>query len=1189
MNTSNLKRYAPKARRDFIAAVSKQAAKYGVTKDKVHPIEVTGDVTVINGKPFPAKLAPQIKKLGQKVQSLGYDQTMEQVAYSWFNRLIAIRYMELHGYLDHGRRVLSHPNHEDGFQILDECTDISYGEGGQLPHLTHEKVVELKLDGTKDEELYRELLLAQCHALHTAMPFLFEAVDDETELLLPENLTKTDSLIKDMVKDVPEEDWKDVEVVGWLYQFYISEKKSSVMGKVVKSEDIPAATQLFTPAWIVKYLVQNSVGRIWINTYPDSSILNTMDYFIKPSTQNMDVQSTLDEITPKEIDPEEIKILDPAMGSGHILIEAYKILKAIYEERGYRKRDIPEKILENNLYGLDIDDRAAQLSGFALLMLARNDDRRIFSKGIQLNLSSIQETKHIDLKSNWEDGQFEKLLGQNSFSILESLWEAFEDGKTYGSLINIEHEMELKLKDLLCQLVSISNNGEFLQRPAAKTFLPIVKQALILSYRFDACIANPPYMGSGAMNKLLKSYCSNHYPNYKLDTYAAFTKAALNKTKSGGYSSIIAMHSWMFVFKFEGMRNDLLNTIQIDSMLHLGTRAFAELSGEVVQTAATVFRNIPLKDSNGTYIRLVDGESETKKNNFLTGNCQAFKQNQHSFIELPGQIICYWANENEINHLCNDTKIIEIGNPRHGMVTSDNNRFTRQWWEVSISDIGLKCESRFSSIQSGKKWFPYNKGGSYRKWYGNNDLVVNWENDGEEIFALATEMYGSPSRKLPSQEFYFKSGLTWSALSSDNISLRMNGEGYLFDSKGSSVFFDDKDETTFFLGYLNSRVAARYLNLLCPTLDYNAGSVGKLPVPRIDAKKKKEIIERTNEIHKLAVVDCQANLLYFNNTLPKQIFSEKSVQSSHQALNTIRNNHKDAIRNLIIKNDLDFCSALDVSPSDLFEIDERDFGFAEITPCDFVQILFNLSIDCMMGRSSIISESLVYASAEGIGFKELAESGAYGDYEVDEDGIVPLTNLEWFSDDATNRFIDLVRTVWGGHNLDENLSYICSSLFSNSVKAKKGESAQDTIRRYLSTQFYKDHCKTYKKRPIYWLFSSGKQKAFECLVYIHRYNEGTLSRMRTEYVIPLTSKIASHVEKLEKDKEASESAAESKRIEKEIALLHKQQAELAEFDEKLKHFADQRIKLDLDDGVKENYGKFGDLLADVKAIHGKAV
>ncbi|MGE4535326.1 BREX-1 system adenine-specific DNA-methyltransferase PglX [Halomonas sp.] len=635
MNTGNIKKYAPKARTRFIETMTRQAARYGISsghkgEGQVAPMELRGDVMLIttpDGQThsFPKALRGPREALAKWVVQLGFDQAMEQAAYSWFNRLCAIRFMELKGYLDHGRRVLSHPDHEGGFQILDDCLEID------LPGLDTGRVRELKLDGTQDEALYRELLLAQCHALHEAMPFLFEPLDDASELLLPDNLTKTDSLIRELVEAIPEEDWQDVEVIGWLYQFYIAEKKDQVIGKVVKSEDIPAATQLFTPNWIVQYLVQNSVGRQWLQTYPDSPLKGQMPYYIEPAEQEPEVQAQLDVITPESLDPEAIKVLDPACGSGHILVEAYNVLKAIYEERGYRSRDIPRLILENNLFGLDIDDRAAQLAGFTLLMKAREDDRRIFSRGVRLNVMALQSTQHLDASSLWRDlnltgdwhqGQSQSLFeseqkelssSDNTYKAIVDLIERFQDAKTFGSLIEVPNSFEAPLKTLLEELTELSESGDTMQKTAAKQLIPIVQQAWVLAQRYDSVVANPPYMGGKGMNAQLKGFAKKAYPNSKSDLFAIFIERNLDLVVEGGAVGMITMQSWMFLSSYEALRSRILNKHTILSMAHLGARAFDSIGGEVVSTTAFVLESAHKPDYQGAYMRLVDGNTEAEK------------------------------------------------------------------------------------------------------------------------------------------------------------------------------------------------------------------------------------------------------------------------------------------------------------------------------------------------------------------------------------------------------------------------------------------------------------------------------------------------------------------------------------------------------------------------------------------------
>ncbi|EAM6265611.1 BREX-1 system adenine-specific DNA-methyltransferase PglX, partial [Salmonella enterica subsp. enterica serovar Typhimurium] len=626
MNTNNIKKYAPQARNQFRDAVIQKLTTLGISADKkgnlqIADAELVGETMRYGQFDYPKSTLTRRDRLVKRAREQGFDVLVEHCAYTWFNRLCAIRYMEIHGYLDHGFHMLSHPDNPTGFEVLDHVPEVAEA---LLPE-KKAQLVEMKLSGNQDEAIYRELLLAQCHALHRAMPFLFEAVDDEAELLLPDNLTRTDSILRGLVDGIPEEDWQEVEVIGWLYQFYISEKKDAVIGKVVKSEDIPAATQLFTPNWIVQYLVQNSVGRQWLQTYPDSPLKGKMDYYIEPAEQTPEVQAQLAAITPASIEPESIKVLDPACGSGHILIEVYNVLKNIYEERGYRARDIPQLILENNIFGLDIDDRAAQLSGFALLMMARQDDRRIFTRDVRLNIVSLQESLHLDIAKLWQQLNFHQqnqtgsmgdMFAENTalahtdsaeYQLLMRTLKRFVNAKTLGSLIQVPQEEEAELKAFLEALYRMEQEGDFQQKAAAKAFIPYIQQAWILAQRYDAVVANPPYMGGKGMNSELKEFAKNNFPDSKADLFAMFMQNAFSLLKENGFNAQVNMQSWMFLSSYEALRNWLLDNKTFITMAHLGARAFGQISGEVVQTTAWVIKNQHSERYQPVFFRLIDG------------------------------------------------------------------------------------------------------------------------------------------------------------------------------------------------------------------------------------------------------------------------------------------------------------------------------------------------------------------------------------------------------------------------------------------------------------------------------------------------------------------------------------------------------------------------------------------------------
>ena len=1201
MNTNNIKRYAPKARTAFIAAMTKRAALFGIRESSIpsmgiEPLEQKGDLALIGDRPFPASIIRPRAALVKKVEQIGFAQAMEQAAYSWFNRLCAIRYMELKGYLDHGRRVLSHPEQPSSFQILDDCLDI------ELEGLDRQRIAELKLDGTKDEELYHELLLAQCHALHKAMPFLFEAVDDATELLLPDNLTKTDSLIRELVSAIPEEDWQEVEIIGWLYQFYIAEKKDQIIGKVVKSEDIPAATQLFTPNWIVQYLVQNSVGRQWLLTYPDAPLKAKMSYYIEPAEQTPEVQTQLASITPDSIDPLSIKVLDPACGSGHILVEAYKVLKGIYEERGHRTRDIPQLILENNLFGLDIDDRAGQLAGFALMMLAREDDRRIFSREVKLNVLSLQEASHVDLaklwqalnlSSDWQRGQSQSLFdseqtdlgadsADNRYQLLKTTLARFTQAKTFGSLIEVPAEDAEPLAGLLEQLRQMAREGDVMQKPAAEQLISFVQQAWVLALRYDAVIANPPYMGSGYFNSDFKSGIKSIYKASRTDLYVIFIERNIKFLRNK--TSLVAMitrQDWMFTSSYSDVRNKLVHECMLHQLIHLGAGAFPSISGEVVQAAMYTYSSAHIDGYQQTYIDCSQEKNGKEASFFDLSN--RYVRNADFFPQSMGSPILYQLSPEELKSFALKDCFDGVARLREGIHTGDNGKYVKSWWEVDFENISFSSENIESFNDTLKRYAPYNKGGTTTRWYENTEFVVAFDSFSRE------EMKKIQGHVRPSQTLYFKEGGTWSDVATRGFGVRFFEKGHLFDGAGPIIISKDLYCDIGVMNSLPFRVLAGYA---MPNLHFKCGTVKKMPYPPLDIGQKEKIKQHSKTIIEDLSFFSKSKEIYWSfkcNALitNKQINIRESIETRKKNLEKTINDISEREREI----DIIVSNAYGLNADLYSNAGTKNLALSNDLNGEFFDLI-SYSIGCILGRYSLSREGLVYANSGNQGFAELAAEGAYNTFPADSDGILPLTDQEWFTDDATNRIREFVSTVWGHEHLQENLDFIAASLCLYTIKSLKGksggESALDTIRRYLSTQFYKDHLKTYKKRPIYWLFSSGKHKAFECLVYLHRYNEGTLARMRTEYVIPLTAKLNTYANKLATDIENETVTSEKNRLEKELAALHNQQAELATFDEKLRHRADQRINLDLDEGVKANYGKFGDLLAEVKAITGGA-
>lgn len=1222
MNTSNIKKYAPVARKQFRDAVMQKLTTLGIEADKKGNLQIAqatdlGDQVRYGQFSLDKALASRRERLVRRAEKQGYDVLVEHIAYTWFNRFCAIRYMELHGYLDHGFRMLSHPTLEGGFEVLDHVPEVADAWG-----LDKARLVEMKLAGDRDEELYRELLLAQCHALHGAMPFLFEAVNDDIELVLPDNLTRTDSILRGLVDIIPEEDWEQVEVIGWLYQFYISEKKDDVIGKVVKSEDIPAATQLFTPNWIVQYLVQNSVGRQWLQTYPDSSLKEKMPYYIEPAEQTTEVQAQLAAITPSSIEPESIKVLDPACGSGHILTEAYNVLKAIYEERGYRTRDIPQLILENNIFGLDIDDRAAQLSGFAMLMLARQDDRRILSpgRGVRLNIVSLQESK-LDIAELWTKLNFHQQVQRGSmgdmftegtalantdsaeYKLLMRTLASFTSAKTLGSLIQVPQEDETELKGFLNGLYRLAVEGDIQQKEAAAELIPYIQQAWILAQRYDAVVANPPYIGSKFQTPDVKKYLKDNFSGYDKDLFSAFIIRNLELSKNGGQLGFMTPFVWMFISSYEELRSRLINKEIITSLVQLEYSGF---DGATVPICTFTLQKGHIADFIGSYVRLSDFRGAVNQGPKTLEAIQNhdcgwfFEAKPDDFKEISGSPIAYWINKSFFRVFKEFSKMGAVLEPREGLTTGNNDKHVRYWFEVSNNNIG-KVESRDKAKESGKKWFNYNKGGELRKWYGNDLYVVNWLNDGSE---LQTTMHPSSDRVWAHNfnlDYIFRPSVTWSDITSKGLSARFYPEGYLFDTAGLSAFEKTDNLVPIFvsLAICNSPVGECLSKVINPTFHFKPGDFAKLPYSKkLECSELYSLVSSAIDIAKSDWNAFEISKNYKGIILPytggKLHENYKSLVGINEGANIKLIAIETEINELLIKHFQ--IEGLNSQPTEVtlysnlnYRFDEEDFSKQNKKhQSETFSAILSYIIGCQMGRYSLDREGLIYAHESNKGFAELVAEGAYKTFPADEDGILPLMDSDWFDDDVTARVKEFVRTVWGEEHLQGNLDFIAESLCLYAIKPKKGESSLDTIRRYLSTQFWKDHMKMYKKRPIYWLFSSGKEKAFECLVYLHRYNEGTLSRMRTEYVVPLLARYQGNIDLVNDQLKSAESGAATTRLKKELDGLTKKFNELRSFDDRLRHYADRRITIDLDDGVKVNYGKFGDLLADVKAITGSA-
>ena len=1183
MNKSNLKRYAPAARRQFIAAVAQRAQLLGLSLDEksgriaVEPCQVHGDVAVIAGRAWPAVVARQRDALYERMVIAGHAATLEAVAYTWFNRLAALRYLELHDYLGHGRRVLSHPDGSFLPEVLAHAMELA--EAGSLPGLRPEQVRDLKL-ANQDGELYRRVLLAQCNALNTAMPFLFEALDDETELLLPDNLLLSDSIVAKLVAEIPEEDWTEVEAIGWLYQFYISEKKDEVIGKVVKSEDIPAATQLFTPNWIVQYLVQNSVGRLWLMANPTSTLASQWPYYIQPAEQTPEVQAQLNALIQTRIredgealNPETITVLDPACGSGHILVVAYDVLKAIYLERGYQPRAIPRLILEKNLYGLDIDDRAAQLAAFALLMKARADDRRLFNDPPKLNVLSLQESKGLDAD--------ELATHLAPFGLqrapLAALFDAFEHAKTFGSLIQIPAALNGQLVPMTAGLQQALRDGDLYAQQAAKDVLPLVWQALVLGMQFDAVVANPPYMGARYYDAPLKRLVEKHYLPAKGDLYTCFMVRCEAFAKKTGIAGMITIPNWMFLSTFEELRLWLFKHATINSFSHNGRGVFGSDFG----SCAFTFICNPINQHKGQYKRLFERQGSVASNEELDsrfGSAKPFQAASSDFLKIPGGPIAYWISDKIRNIFVDSPSMGEAAFAKQSLATGDNDRFLRLWHEVSIHRIGFAVKTREEASGSGRRWFPHQKGGEFRKWYGNHEWVVNWEKDGEEIKNFKDES-GKLRSRPQGLDYFFRDCVSWSDVTSASNAFRYDGYGFIPNVIAPAIFKSKQDLRLFILA--GNNVFYNYVSkVLNPTIHFHVGYFATLPFPE---KLKTVDLRIADELIDIARHDWDSSETSWNFRRHPLLIdgpAEAEMESSWHKWDTWQSNAISRTQLLEEKNNRHFLEAYDLSDELSPEVPKDQITLARADREKDCQRLISYVIGCVMGRYSLDEPGLIYAHAGNVGF----DASRYEKkFPADADGIVPITDERWFEDDndAASRVREFLRAVWGADTLEENMAWLAESLGQ-----KGGETPDEAIRRYLADKFFKDHLQTYKKRPIYWLFSSGKQGAFQALVYLHRYHEGTLARLRAEYVLPLTGKMQARMESLQADIRVASSTAARTKLTKQLEKAKKQHLELLAYDEKLRHHADMRIALDLDDGVKVNYGKFGDLLAEVKTVTG---
>ncbi|AKB36322.1 putative type II restriction enzyme methylase subunit [Methanosarcina siciliae C2J] len=1174
MDKSAIIEFSNKVRNKLNEEVINQAAYYGISSKEIHPVEEHADSVVINGKVFNSKIKNQRFQLVKQIREKGYEQVMEEVTYTWFNRLVALKFMEMNGCLPDQIKVFTStdPNKPEP-DLLTNALKLDFLD------LDRDLVLDLKAEN-KDEELYKYLILKLCNYLNKIMPFLFEKIEDYTELLFPDKLLHTGSVLHDLNSIIPDEDWKEVEIIGWIYQDYIAPKKDKVFADLKKNikiskENIPAVTQLFTPHWIVRYLVENSLGRLWILNRPESSLVDRMEYYIKPEQQETDFL--------KISSPEEIKICDPACGSGHMLVYAFDLLYAIYEEEGYTPSEIPELILKNNLFGIEIDKRAGELAGFALTMKARGKDRRYFNKQVQPNICMLENVAFEESELN----AYIDVVGRELFTNAHrATLSQFAEADNFGSLIRPAAK---DVSGLLHQLKSKNLFGNLSLLSTHQKVLQTLRQADYLSPKYHIVVANPPYMGSKGMCESLRIFAQNNYPNSKSDLFAMFIERGFDLVLECGYNAMVTMEAWMFLSSYERFRNKLLKSATISSMVHMPYLGKGGTSmGISFGTAATVFHYLLNPHIQGQFccVRYYETDDNGVPFEFPVKNERLRSTSSADFLKITGSPIAYWVSEGFINAFTHGKKILDIATTRQGMSTGENEKFVRCWYEVGINLIGFNL-SRERARTSSKKWYPYLNGGPTRKWYGNLDDVVNWQNDGEQ---LQTELDPTGKRIRAHNfnlDFIFSEGLSWTSITSGSFSIRYFPKGFLFSSASNALF--SENDLNSCIGLLNSKIYSFLGSAINPTLNANPGDIGKIPLPssRIVGEEKVTLMIS------LSKTDWDSYETSWDFTILPFLLSEYRQPTLKETYTKLRTYWKEMtieMQRLEEDNNRFFIEAyglqdeltpevplseitLTCNPYYRYVNNKTEKELEALLLTDTIKELISYAVGCMFGRYSIDKEGLILAN-QGEKLADFKEKVPGATFLPDEDNIIPILDDEYYTDDIVGRFKEFLKLTFGAETLSENLDFIAGAL------SKKNEAPEKVIRNYFLRDFYSDHVKMYKKRPIYWLFtSSEKGKVFNSLVYMHRYDKTTLAKMRIDYLLDFESKLDAQRSLLEK--EIAENSKNSGKAESELNKLNKKINELVKYDELLKNKADQMIEIDLDDGVKVNYEKFKGLVGKI--------
>ncbi len=1206
MNKNAIKKFAIDARNKLIASVTDKAGMLGITPDncseaitkgidfEVYKTAAGTEVTLNK------KQCEQRRKLVDQINAKGFEVVVEEVAYTWFNRICAIRFMEVNDYMYPVRvRVLSSEKKstvsglvKNEPDVVTMAPDIDW----DFTDKEREEIIDAKMNNRLDD-LFRMLFIKQCNLLHEVLPGLFEETEDYTEMLLNISFTNEDDVIRMLVDGIDEKEFNittvgedgkaagQVEIIGWLYQYYNTEPKNKAFakkGKITK-EEVPAVTQLFTPDWIVRYMVENSLGRMWVEGHPDDELKSKWKYYLDEAKQEESVQQELDKIKAEyaTLKPEDIKLIDPCMGSGHILVYAFDVFMHIYENAGWSQRDAAQSIIKNNIYGLDIDDRAAQLSYFAVLMKARQYDRRILTRGIEPNVYAVQESNGINRSQlKYFGAGLTDEEKKNALLQMEGLLNILNDAKEYGSLLNVE-SYDWELLDRFVESSNIEGQISFdtygLEETAEK-LKRLIRIGRVMAWKYEVVVTNPPYAGTSNLSAKVNNFVKKNYPDSKADLFAVFIERCGEMLKKNGYQAMITQHSWMFIGSFEKLRNKMLNCNLIN-MVHLGIKAFEEIGNDVVQTCSFIYQKNKKNNYLTKFVRLVEYKSYSEKAKEFFNTHNRINSKCMRFGNIPGIPYAYYVSDNFIDNFENAKYIEDYGKLTGSQnITGDNEKYLRLFWEVEKEQVG-------------NEWRLYAKGGDYRQYYGNLSYIVNWSEEARNFYAT------NKTSNLLAEDFWYKEGITYSAITSRGTGFRYLPKGCIFDKGGPSInLFGNKDEV---LALLNSNVAKYYFWVFNPSINLQIKDVKSFPIILPELEEIKKLAKENIDCCKMDWDSYETSWDYkihplVKNTLSKDL-SEKFVEWEMECDNRI----KTLIRNETELNKI-FINAYGLKNEVTPDVEERDVTVHKADLQLDIKSLISYAVGCMFGRYSLDEEGLVLAgqSFESHFFEASAPvcgtgfAGAPGasvsigefyyktddgvkkcTYNPDKDNIIPITDEEYFSDDIVSRFCEWVRIVYGEKSLETNLDFIAKAL------GNKGNTSREVIRNYFLNNFFKDHCNTYSvtgsgKRPIYWLFDSGKQNGFKALIYMHRYDADTVGRVRTDYLHKAQKYVENAMQSAQYTIDNAKSASEKSKATKAVTKCTKQLAEMKIYDEAIAHVANQRIEIDLDDGVKVNYAKF---------------